>query len=54
MRSPTFYEMDMWVNNPDGRLKPGMVGTGRVYGRRQSVATFWFHGIAEFLSRKVW
>jgi multidrug efflux pump subunit AcrA (membrane-fusion protein) len=54
MRSPTFYEMDIWVNNPDGRLKPGMVGTGRVYGRRQSVATFCFHGIAEFFSRKVW
>jgi putative peptide zinc metalloprotease protein len=54
MRSPTFYEMDIWLNNPDGRLKPGMVGTGRVYGRRQSVATLFFHGIAEFLSRKVW
>lgn len=54
MLSPTFYEMDMWVNNPEGRLRPGMIGTGRVYGRRQSVATFLFHGIAEFLSRKVW
>ncbi|MGC2196177.1 MAG: efflux RND transporter periplasmic adaptor subunit [Terriglobales bacterium] len=54
MRQPTFYEMDLWVSNPDRRLKPGMVGTARVYGQRRSLAGFAYRDIAEFLGRKVW
>ena len=54
MRPPTFYEMDLWVSNEDGRLKPGMVGTARVYGQRRSLAGLALRGIADFLSRKVW
>jgi len=54
MRPPTFYEMDLIVGNPDGRLKPGMVGAGRVYGQRRSLAGFAYREIAAFLGRKVW
>lgn len=54
MRAPTFYEVDLWVANPDGRLKPGMTGTARIYGTRQSLAGYLFRGTANFLSRKIW
>jgi putative peptide zinc metalloprotease protein len=54
MRLPTFYEIDLWVSNPDSRLRPGMVGTARVYGPRRSLAGFACREIAEFFGRKVW
>lgn len=54
MRPPTFYEISLWVRNADGRLRPGMVGTGRVYGRRQSLAGYAYREIADFFGRKVW
>ncbi|PYX39436.1 MAG: hypothetical protein DMG81_09360 [Acidobacteria bacterium] len=54
MRPPTLYVMDLWVSNTDGRLKPGMVGTARVYGQRRSLAGLTSWGIAEFLGRKLW
>jgi len=53
-RSPTFYEMDLFVSNFDGRLKPGMAGTALVYGRRQSLAAVVAREIADFFGRKVW
>jgi putative peptide zinc metalloprotease protein len=54
MRPPTFYEMDLWVSNPGQRLKPGMVGTARIYGRRRTLAGFAYRQIADFFGRKLW
>jgi putative peptide zinc metalloprotease protein len=54
MRPPKFYGMDLVVLNSDGRLKPGMVGSARVYGRRRSLAGFAYREIADFIGRKLW
>jgi len=54
MRPPTFYAIDLLVKNEDGRLKPGMVGTARVYGRRRSIAGFAYQAVADFAGRKLW
>ncbi|MGA7366861.1 MAG: HlyD family efflux transporter periplasmic adaptor subunit, partial [Candidatus Sulfotelmatobacter sp.] len=54
MRPPNFYEVDLLVNNENGRLKPGMVGTARVYGRRRSVAGSCYQAVADFAGRKLW
>jgi putative peptide zinc metalloprotease protein len=54
MRPPNFYSADLLVANPDGKLKPGMSGTGRVYGRRRSLAGFLLQEIMNFVGRKVW
>jgi putative peptide zinc metalloprotease protein len=54
MRPPTFYEMDLWVTNSDGKLKPGMVGTARLYGQRRSLAGLAYREIADFVGRRVW
>jgi len=54
MRSPAFYAIDLLVNNRDGALKEGMVGTARVYGRRSSIAGFCYRAVADFAGRKLW
>ena len=54
MLAPTFYTIDLLVNNGDGALKEGMVGTARVYGRRLSIAGFCYRAIADFAGRKLW
>jgi multidrug efflux pump subunit AcrA (membrane-fusion protein) len=54
MRPPTSYAIDLLVRNDDGRLKPGMVGNARVYGRRRSVAGLIYQTVADFTGRKLW
>jgi putative peptide zinc metalloprotease protein len=54
MRPPIFYAMDLLVRNEKGTLKPGMVGTARVYGRRRSIVGFCYQVLADFAGGKVW
>jgi putative peptide zinc metalloprotease protein len=54
MHQPNFYAIDLLVDNENGSLKPGMVGTARVYGRRRSVAGFCYRAVADFAGRKLW
>jgi len=53
-RAPNFFMVDLMVGNANGILRPGMVGTARVYGRRRSLAGFATQEIANFLGRKIW
>jgi putative peptide zinc metalloprotease protein len=54
LRPPNFYSSDLLVANPDGKLKPGMSGTARVYGQRRSLAGFLLQEVMNFVGRKVW
>jgi len=54
LNAPMFYVVDLTIANLEGLLKPGMVGTGRIYGVRRSIAGLAWQGIAEFFGRKVW
>jgi len=54
IRAPNFFAVDLMVENDNGILRPGMVGTARVYGRRRSLAGLATQGIANFLGRKIW
>ena len=54
MTPPTFYAVDLLVKNENGRLKPGMVGTARIYGRQRSIAGLCYQEVADFAGRKVW
>ena len=54
MRAPIFYEIDLLVENADRRLKPGMVGTARVYGRRISLLGLAYRDVSSFFARKIW
>jgi putative peptide zinc metalloprotease protein len=52
--SAHFYIVDLAVNNADLRLKPGMMGVARVYGRRRSLAGLLGEGTSNFWGRKLW
>ena len=54
LNPPMFYVVDLTIPNPGEVLKPGMVGTGRIYGVRRSLAGLTWEGIREFFGRKVW
>jgi putative peptide zinc metalloprotease protein len=54
LQSPNFYVAQMELDNSYGRLKPGMIGDARVYGRRRSlVGLVWQQGW-RFFARKLW
>lgn len=54
LRPPNFYLADLMVANPEGILKPGMAGTARIYGQRQSLGGLVWQEVRNFLGRKVW
>ncbi len=54
MNPPHFYIVDMYVDNPEGVLKPGMTGVARVYGRLRSVLGLVWETVSEFFGRKIW
>jgi putative peptide zinc metalloprotease protein len=54
LRPTTFFAVDLLVDNVDGRLKPSMTGTARVYGKRRSIAGFVLTYFSHIFARKVW
>jgi HlyD family secretion protein len=54
MNQPHFYLVEILVQNPGSRLRPGMSGVARIYGKRRSVAGMGWEAIADFWSRKLW
>ncbi len=54
LRPPKFYEVDLLVGNDDGKLRPGMTGVARLYGRRRSLAGLAWEDTSNFFGRKVW
>ena len=49
-----FYVADIVISNPQGILKPGMVGTARIYGQRRNLLGHFARETARFFGRKVW
>jgi multidrug efflux pump subunit AcrA (membrane-fusion protein) len=54
MSPPHFYLVDLLIGNHDGRLKPGMTGVARIYGRRRSLLGMAWEGVENFWERKIW
>ncbi len=54
LNSLNFYVVDVEIANPDEALKPGMIGTARIYGERRSLASHLAKEIARFFGRKFW
>ena len=54
MNLPHFYLVDLYVENPDGRLKPGATGVARIYGERRSLLSMGWEMVSDFFGRKVW
>jgi putative peptide zinc metalloprotease protein len=51
---PKFYIFDLLVDDQSRSLRPGMMGTARVYGVRRSLAALAVHSVWEFFGRKFW
>jgi HlyD family secretion protein len=51
---PNFYVVDMPLSNLEGNLRPGMVGTARIYGLRRSLIGFVWVSIKRGIARKLW
>jgi len=54
LNPPKYYVVDLQIENPDGKLKPGMLGLARIYGERRSLLGLTWRGVSEFVRRKVW
>jgi multidrug efflux pump subunit AcrA (membrane-fusion protein) len=54
LRPPNFYVVDMPMANPDGFLKPGMVGLARIYGPRRSIVGLLWADAKRAVVRKMW
>jgi putative peptide zinc metalloprotease protein len=51
---PRYYVFDLLVDNAGKSLRPGMIGTARIYGTRRSLASLVANGVWEFFGRKFW
>jgi len=54
LNPPMFYIVDLTISNSQSVLRPGMVGTARIYGQRKSLAGLLWRGLQEFMGRKLW
>lgn len=49
-----FYAYEILLENPDASLRPGMIGTAKIYGERRSIAGMMLEAVWDFIGRKVW
>jgi putative peptide zinc metalloprotease protein len=54
LNPPKFYVVDLLIDNPDGQLKPGMTGLGRIYAGRRSLLGLAWETASNFAGRKLW
>ena len=54
LSAPNFYVAEIEVSNAEGRLKPGMIGTARIYGVRRSLAGLAWQETWRYVVRKFW
>jgi putative peptide zinc metalloprotease protein len=54
MEAPHFYLVDLVLENPDAKLKPGMVGYARVFATRRSALRLGWQAVSNFWGRKLW
>jgi len=54
LRPPNFYVVDLVAANAYGKLRPGMIGTARIYGPRRSAGGYLWEEVRNFLGRKIW
>lgn len=54
LRPPNFYVAQIEVGNSAGKLRPGMVGTARIYGERRTLAGLAWQEAWRFCIKKLW
>jgi len=51
---PRYFQVDLEIQNSELRLRPGMTGVARVYGKRRSLGGMGIEMARDFWGRKVW
>jgi len=54
MRTPAFFTVDIVLANSDGRLRDGMTGIARIYGRRRSYLASVLQPFVDAVARRLW
>ena len=54
MQSARFYTLDIWLDNADGKLRPGMSGSVKIFAARRSLAYMGYRVVRDFVGRKIW
>ncbi len=54
LHPPQFYLVELPLADSDARLRPGMIGVARVYGKRVSLAGLGLQTFRNALGRKIW
>jgi putative peptide zinc metalloprotease protein len=54
LNPPKFYVVDLFIDNPNGQLKPGMTGLARIYAGRRSLLGLAWETASNFAGRKLW
>ena len=51
---PSFYSVYIALDNSDGRLRDGMTGTAKIFGRRRSVLGLVIEPVVDAVARRLW
>jgi putative peptide zinc metalloprotease protein len=54
LSAPNYYVVDMPLANSESKLRPGMVGTARIYGPRRSLIGLTWVSLRRGVVRKLW
>ena len=54
LSSLNFYIVSLFIENTGGGLKPGMIGTAKIYGKRESLVGSFGREVVRFFGRKAW
>jgi multidrug efflux pump subunit AcrA (membrane-fusion protein) len=54
LHPPSFYVVNVAIDNGDGKLRAGMSGEAKIFVRRQSMLAMVSEEVRDFVSRRVW
>lgn len=54
LNTPQFYVAELLIRNENGKLRPGMAGSARIYSERRSMFGMALQELRMFIGRKMW
>ncbi|MGI9104594.1 MAG: efflux RND transporter periplasmic adaptor subunit [Terriglobales bacterium] len=54
LRPPSFFAVDILLDNRDGKLRDGMTGTAKIFGRRRGLLPSMAQPVVDAIARRLW
>ena len=54
LRLPSFFVVDVILQNTDGKLREGMTGTAKIFGRRRGLLLSMLQPLVDAVARRLW